>query len=157
LRLAVRALGVGDMAGEQNNLTLKQQNFVHAYLETGNASEAYRRAYDAREMKPESVGRKAAELMANGKITAKLDALREPVIAKVQLTLESHLETLRELRDEAAAHGFYGAAINAEVARGKASGLYVERKEIAAALITPASLLAALDGEVLDAEEVNSG
>ena len=39
-------------------LTPKQENFCLAYLETGNASEAYRRAYDVANMKPESIAPK---------------------------------------------------------------------------------------------------
>jgi len=35
--------------------TQKQENFCLAYIECGNASEAYRRAYDAEYMKPETV------------------------------------------------------------------------------------------------------
>ncbi|MGU9998175.1 terminase small subunit, partial [Bordetella avium] len=36
-------------------LTPKQEAFALAYVETGNASEAYRRAYSAERMKPETV------------------------------------------------------------------------------------------------------
>lgn len=39
-------------------LTQKQEAFALAYFETGNASEAYRRAYNAENMKPESINRK---------------------------------------------------------------------------------------------------
>ena len=38
-----------------SKLTPKQENFCLAYLETSNASEAYRRAYDSENMKPESI------------------------------------------------------------------------------------------------------
>lgn len=40
-------------------LTPKQARFCQAYLETGNASEAYRQAYDASRMKAASVHRLA--------------------------------------------------------------------------------------------------
>lgn len=36
-------------------LTIKQEAFCQAYIETGNASEAYRTAYAADKMKPEAV------------------------------------------------------------------------------------------------------
>lgn len=42
-------------------LTIKQEAFARAYVETGNASEAYRRAYDAARMKPEVIAVKASE------------------------------------------------------------------------------------------------
>ena len=44
------------------SLTIKQENFCQVYVETGNASEAYRRAYDAKNMKSETVRRTAKEL-----------------------------------------------------------------------------------------------
>ena len=72
------------------SLTPKQERFCLAYIETGNASEAYRIAYDAKGMKPESINRKAKELLDNGKITARLRAMAE----KAGLTVE---RTLREV------------------------------------------------------------
>lgn len=110
-------------------LTLKQDNFVLAYIETGNASEAYRRAYDTSKMNENSVNRKAKELLDNVKITARIAELRKPVVEQVQITLKSHLDKLAELRDKAEYDAKWQAAIQAEVARGKASGLYVDRVE----------------------------
>ena len=111
-------------------LTQKQENFCLAYIETGNASEAYRKAYNADGMKPETVNRKAKELLDNGKITARLEELRKPVAESAQITLAQHLSTLEELRELAKEEGKYGPAIQAEIARGKAAGLYVERSHI---------------------------
>ena len=51
-------------------LTPKQEKFCQLYIELGNASEAYRQAYDASKMKPETIKRKAQELLENGTITA---------------------------------------------------------------------------------------
>lgn len=109
------------------SLTIKQENFCLAYIETGNASEAYRRSFNAVKMKPETINRKAKELIDDGKISARISELRKPVIEAAQITLESHLSDLKELRDKAANDAKWGPAINAEVARGKASGLYVEK------------------------------
>lgn len=108
-------------------LTPKQEKFCVVYLETGNASEAYRQAYDAGSMKPETVNRKAKDLIDNGKITARLQELRSPVVARAQITLESHLAELETLRELAKADQRWAPAIQAEVNRGKAAGLYVEK------------------------------
>lgn len=108
-------------------LTPKQHNFCIAYLETGNASEAYRQAYDCSKMTDISIGRKAKELIDNGKITAYIETLRKPVIERAQITLEQHLNDLKRLRDLAEGEGKFSAAVTAEVSRGKASGLYVEK------------------------------
>lgn len=110
-------------------LTAKQEAFCLAYIETNNASEAYRRSYNADKMKSETINRKAAELMNNGKITARLEQLREPVRERAQITLESHLERLNHLSLMAEQAEQYSAAIKAEESRGKVAGLYVEKIE----------------------------
>jgi phage terminase small subunit len=45
------------------NLTIKQDNFYLSYIETGNASEAYRRSFNSAKMKPETINRAAKEIM----------------------------------------------------------------------------------------------
>jgi phage terminase small subunit len=111
-------------------LTPKQENFCLAYLETGNASEAYRRSYKSSSMSENAIGVAAKELLNNPKITLRLDDLRKPVVEAAQITLKTHLDKLAELRDKADASEKWQAAIQAEVARGKASGLYVEKAEV---------------------------
>lgn len=110
-------------------LTPKQEAFCLAYLETGNASEAYRRSYSAENMKPESINRKAKDVIDNVKIAARIAELRKPVTHKAQVTLEGHLSRLEELSLKAEAAANYSAAITAEIARGKASGVHVEKSE----------------------------
>ena len=51
-----------------NNLTPKQEGFCISYIETGNASEAYRLNYSVEKMKPDTVNRKAKFEMDKGKI-----------------------------------------------------------------------------------------
>ena len=79
-------------------LTQKQENFCLAYVETGNASEAYRRAYDAENMKPESINRKAKELMDNGKIAARLAEMHQATAQRHQLTVDDLIKELEEAR-----------------------------------------------------------
>ena len=110
-------------------LTPKQEAFCLAYLETGNASESYRRAYEAENMTPETVNREAKAVIDNPKIAARLAELREPALRKAQITLESHLSRLDELGRKAEEAANFNAAIAAEVARGKASGVHVEKSE----------------------------
>lgn len=110
-----------------NELTQKQENFCLAYIETGNASEAYRKAYNAAGSSEKSVWELASKMLDNPKVISRLEALREQAARRALLTLERHLEELATLRDEARAEGRYSAAIAAEIARGKAAGLYVEQ------------------------------
>ena len=51
------------------------------------------------------------------------------------ISLESHLGTLHDLREEAKDQGQIAAAITAEVHRGKAGGLYIDRREVLTAKI----------------------
>ena len=46
------------------------------------------------------------------------------------MTFERHITELGKIRAEALKKGAWSAAVNAEVARGKAAGLYVEQKII---------------------------
>jgi phage terminase small subunit len=55
----------------------KQIAFAHAYIETGSASEAYRRCYDvAADTKPTTINVKACELLGNQKVAAYVGELQ---------------------------------------------------------------------------------
>ena len=56
--------------------------------------------------------------------------LRQEIQKKYDITFESHLAQLGDMRNKALDAKAWTAAINAEVARGKAAGLYVEQKII---------------------------
>lgn len=108
-------------------LTPKQEKFCLEFIQCGNAAEAYRRAYSAEKMKPETVWNSAYKLMENGEVKARVQELRETAAQKAIVTLESHLADLARLRDLAEEDGQFSAAITAEISRGKAVGLYTER------------------------------
>jgi phage terminase small subunit len=118
-------------------LTPKQEAFCLSYIETGNASEAYRRSYDAGKMAPATINRKAKELLDNGKITARLNDLRSAASTRAEMTVAGHLDDLKELRELAKSEGKYSAAVAAEVARGKVSGFYIEKLEHSGEVKTP--------------------
>ncbi len=57
-------------------LTPKQEAFARAYVETGNASEAYRMAYPrAKNWKSEAVNVAASRLLANAKVSLRVEEL----------------------------------------------------------------------------------
>lgn len=76
-------------------LSVKQENFCNYYIECGNASEAYRRAYSCSNMKDESINRKAIELLNNGKVTARVKGLQEELKKKSDITKEEVLNMLK--------------------------------------------------------------
>ena len=56
--------------------------------------------------------------------------LREEVQNKYAIDFERHIKELARLREAALKKGSFSSAVNAEVARGKAAGLYIEQKII---------------------------
>jgi phage terminase small subunit len=77
-----------------DKLTPKQEAFVRAYLKTGNASDAYRMAYDAQDMKPESVNREAKALLDHPKIAPRIQSLIDKAAEKSVLSKAWVLERL---------------------------------------------------------------
>jgi phage terminase small subunit len=75
-------------------LTPKQEAFVLAYIGLGNASVAYRRAFNAAKMKPNTVEKRACELLKNGKVMGRIAELRGKAADKAVLTRAWVLERL---------------------------------------------------------------
>lgn len=121
---------MADGSGTPNiKLTPKQEAFVLAYLETGNATEAYRRAYDASGMAEATINVKACELLKNGKVAGRLQVLRERAAAKVVLTRSWVLEGLMRNAQAAAMKDDFTASNKAYELLGKTDEvpLFVER------------------------------
>ena len=111
-------------------LTPKQESFCLKYIETGNASEAYRQCYSAEKMSQEAIRVEASRLLENPNIALRLAAIRAPALKRAEVTLEQHLNDLKRLRDAAERENQLSAAIKAEESRGKVSGLYKEQIEV---------------------------
>ena len=68
-------------------LTPKQRKFAEEYVNTGNASEAYRRAYDVAETTSNDVIKvKASELLKNGNIAVTVNELQKKEAEDFQIT-----------------------------------------------------------------------
>jgi len=110
-----------------NDLTPKQEKFAQSVASGKSQADAYRMAYNAGNMKEETVWSNASVLMADNKVSARVDEIRKPIVECAQFTLDQHLINLMSLRDKAAEDGKWGAAIAAEIGRGKAAGLYINK------------------------------
>ena len=108
-----------------NGLTPKQERFCQEIASGKSQSDAYRASFDAGNMKAATIHKRASELMDNGEVAGRIEELRKPLAEKALLTLEKHLNDLNSLRNGAVQNMQFGAAISAEIARGKAAGLYV--------------------------------
>jgi len=103
------------MAGitDEYGLTEKQRKFAENVIAGMSIADSYRNSYDASEMQPATVQRRAAELMVNGKIKACMDALaavrrrqseavtvsdRDKVATKLREWLDGEAATQSQLR-----------------------------------------------------------
>ena len=59
-----------------------------------------------------------------------LGKLKEERLKKFEVTYEGHVAELARLREAALKKGSFSSAVNAEANRGKAAGLYIDRKII---------------------------
>ena len=80
------------MAG--GKLSQKQEMFCVKYAKHGNATRAYKEAYNAENMKPATINRKAVELFENGKITARIEELNQMAVSDAVMTKQEALQLL---------------------------------------------------------------
>lgn len=104
-------------------LTPKQEKFCQKYIETGNASQAYRQSYDCENMKDETVNVKASELLNNGKITVRLKELKTEHAKRHNTTVDDLLNELEDIKEQALLDGNLQVAFNVVMGKGKILGL----------------------------------
>lgn len=75
-------------------LTIKQEKFCNKYLECGNASEAYRFAYDCSKMSDDSVWCNASQLLSDTKVTQRVKELQTELQKASDISKERVLEEL---------------------------------------------------------------
>tara|TARA_R110002126_G_scaffold27064_1_gene91105 strand:+ start:105 stop:725 length:621 start_codon:yes stop_codon:yes gene_type:complete len=118
--------------GLPKKLTDMQMSFAHELVTNEGRKTAYECAIDAGYSKDRA--RATASELKNPKlyplVVQYIGELREEYQKKYDVTFERHITELAKLRDEARDKKAWSAAVNAEVARGKAAGLYVEQKII---------------------------
>ena len=113
-------------------LTPKQEAFALAYVETGNASEAYRRAYSAEKMKPASVAVNASKLLADAKVALRVQELQAKAVERHEITVDDILRELEEARTMAATleRPQVSAMVAASMGKAKILGFEVNRTEV---------------------------
>lgn len=109
-------------------LTPKQEKFAQLYVELGNASEAYRQAYNST-AKPESVHVRASELLSDSKVSVRVEEIREATRANHNITLSDILKELEEARKLAHETGTPSAAVAASMGKAKLLGFDRDKKE----------------------------
>lgn len=123
-------------------LTQKQEKFCRLVVELNNNSDAYRGAYDASRMKPESIHRKAKELMDNVNVAARIDELRAEHAKRHRVTVDDLLGELEEARQIAlnAETPQTSAAVGASMGKAKLLGLDKQLIELSGTITTRTTL-----------------
>lgn len=114
-------------------LTPKQEAFALAYVTLGNASEAYRSAYNCKpDAKPAAIAVEASKLLANPNVALRVSELQERASAKVVLNRAWVLEKLMSNATKAAEAEDYIASNKALELLGKTEELqmFVERASV---------------------------
>jgi len=118
--------------GAITRLTEMQMRFAHEVVSNEGRKNGTECAISAGYAN-DSAGVRAAELQNPKRfplVVKYIGELRDEYQKKYAVTFERHIAELGKLRMEALKKGAWSAAINAEVARGKAAGLYIEQKII---------------------------
>ena len=107
------------------NLTDKKERFCQLVVELGNNSNAYRGAYNASNMKAETIHKRASELMSDGAIKGRIEELRGSAREAHGITVESLLKELEEARACAltAETVQSSAAVSATMSKAKLLGM----------------------------------
>lgn len=114
------------------SLTVKQEAFVKAFMETGNASQAYRTAYNAENMKDSAIHVSASQLLRNPKVALRLEQARENAQKRHDISIGKLTDMLVETYNLAMKESVEApaAAVSAVLAIGKLHGLIVDKKEV---------------------------
>ena len=130
-------------------LTIKQEKFAQLVVELGDKSKAYRGAYNAERMKPETVHKRSGELIANGAVAGRIDQLRAEAAKAHRCTVESLLIKLDTAYDTALASETpqCSAAVSAVMAQAKLCGLDKQLVELSGTITTRSTLADFYDDE----------
>ena len=120
--------------GVPKRLTEMQQRFAEFLVFGGpDGPMSKREAAIAAGYSPQRAMREGSEL-TNPKysplVVKHIGELKEERLKKFEVSYEGHVAELARLREAALKKGSFSSAVNAEANRGKAAGLYIDRKII---------------------------
>jgi phage terminase small subunit len=112
-------------------LTERQKKFAELLVYNEGRKSAAECAYEAGyTTRPRQAASELRSPKYSPLVVKYIGELRKEVLEKYGVDFERHVSELAKLRDAARDKGAWAAAINAEVARGKAGGLYIDQKVI---------------------------
>lgn len=117
-------------------MTPKQALFIELYLESHNASDAYKRAYNSKAA-ANTIHRKAYELLKHPEVKKELETIKAQAQVRNQVTIDSILLELEQARTLALDNAQCSAAVTATMSKAKLLGLVVDKSETNTKFLTP--------------------
>ena len=112
-------------------LPLRQERFAQEVAKgVSSLSDAYRLVYSTENMKEKSVWEASSKLAANSKVLSRIEELRASALSYLQYDMNKYFEQLEEERQEAKALVSPAVSLKATIAKGRAAGHDIERKEL---------------------------
>lgn len=109
-------------------LTPKQEAFARAYVEIGNASEAYRQSYDVSpDAKPEGIWVDACKLLGSPKVALRIEQLQQAARERHDITIDTITKMLKDDRELARTERQTSAAVSAVMGLAKIHGLIIDK------------------------------
>ena len=118
--------------GVPKRLTEMQMKFANELVHNEGRKTAYQCAIDAgyAEVRARVTASELQSPKMYPLVAQYIGELRTELQKKYSVTFENHIAELAQLRNDARDKKAWSAAVNAEIARGKAAGLYIEQKII---------------------------
>jgi phage terminase small subunit len=112
---------------KRKGLTVKREAFARAYVECGNATQAYRLAFKCDGFQPSKIASRAISLLQQEDVAALIQELRDKAAKRNDITVDNLTQMLLEDRKLARDLGMPSAAISAVRELGKLHGLMVDK------------------------------
>lgn len=111
-------------------LTEKQEKFCQVFVETGNASRAYRESYDVKTTNQNTIAVKASNMLDETKINLRIASLKEKHSKRHNVTVDSLIAELEEARIAALTAETVQASAATGATMGKAKLLGLDKQLI---------------------------
>lgn len=114
----------------EHGVTEQQEKFAQAFVETGNASESYRRSYNTSRMAVNTIAKRASEMLDNGAVAGRIASLRQVHTQRHNVTVDSLIAELEEARIAALTAETVQASAATGATMGKAKLLGLDKQLI---------------------------
>ena len=106
-------------------VTEQEEKFSQVFVETGNASEAYRQSYKSDKMSVNAIGVEASRMLDRPRVALRISQLREKHSKRHNVTVDSLIAELEEIKNVAlsAETPQSSAAVAAVLGKAKLMGL----------------------------------